>query len=408
MSEHNDGVHDGQFGGWRCLHALEEGAEHSCFCSLPPNEGEEESYELVGDRGLKNGEKKLRRLLQKSPEWRDEESRRQLAAELRAEKGDTALSKVLETKDPTALRKRHLFELCRRWGYVSSIWRAQRKSGKQASEQMAVDGNEQEPCSGLHGGSQLEQSQLEQPGSVVAPHTEQFPRKVQGPMRYKMELNGTAWWKPLLISSFNKVGAIDVPVEELERRALEWDDEGAIQFHEVMCQAWSQLERLSRTISMVYASFRREVRLHGLDRETSMRASKAPHLNQLRVRPTSVVTAVQPFLVTVFNSTLLSGQWRVREGCQEGIIVLQHMAHELQRAYEYSVTDFVAAVEEMMQAMQIYTSMLASSANDVIAIREKALSRRDDFLAERLRRISVNCSPDGNTPTYHPNLRPLS
>jgi hypothetical protein len=49
--------------GWKCLDSSHTYNGRACKCRPPPSEEEETSYELAGDPGKKNGEKKLRSYL---------------------------------------------------------------------------------------------------------------------------------------------------------------------------------------------------------------------------------------------------------------------------------------------------------------------------------------------------------
>jgi hypothetical protein len=71
------------------------------------------------------GEKKLRSLLARTPEWHNVEERTQLAdaAEASGEEGGRSLAAVLRQKACSALRKNHLLFLSRAWGYKSDVWR---------------------------------------------------------------------------------------------------------------------------------------------------------------------------------------------------------------------------------------------------------------------------------------------
>ena len=92
---------------------------------------------LLGDRNWKNGEKKLRSLLQKTSEWRSPEAREELAAKLervipsQTDDGSDyyypkmqwqALVTALRNRDLTALRKTHLLLMCREWKFMSDVW----------------------------------------------------------------------------------------------------------------------------------------------------------------------------------------------------------------------------------------------------------------------------------------------
>eukprot|EP00958_Prasinococcus_capsulatus_P013236 scaffold1343_cov369-Prasinococcus_capsulatus_cf.AAC.3 len=92
---------------------------------------------LLGDQNWKNGEKKLRSLLQKTREWRSVEEREALAAALEeaipSQTDDgaeyyypktqwNALVHALRKRDLTALRKTHLLLMCREWKFKSDVW----------------------------------------------------------------------------------------------------------------------------------------------------------------------------------------------------------------------------------------------------------------------------------------------
>jgi len=96
-------------------------------CRPAPALEEEKAYELVGDPGLKNGEKKLRARILRTPEWESHDTRTALADELDAASpdpgsSDARLARALRKKDVPSLRKAHLLALARRWGIASDIW----------------------------------------------------------------------------------------------------------------------------------------------------------------------------------------------------------------------------------------------------------------------------------------------
>jgi hypothetical protein len=88
------------------------------LCSAPPDARTQEEYELVGDPGKRNGEKRLRSLLARTPEWLSRTERERLASECGAER----LAKALRERQASSLRKSDLFELCRLWSYRSGVW----------------------------------------------------------------------------------------------------------------------------------------------------------------------------------------------------------------------------------------------------------------------------------------------
>ena len=79
------------------------------------------SWTLRGDKGLKNGERKLRTAITRRPEWRDEAQRSSSAAAADGE-GLHELAQALRCRDSSRLRKPMLFELCRLWRLRSDIW----------------------------------------------------------------------------------------------------------------------------------------------------------------------------------------------------------------------------------------------------------------------------------------------
>jgi len=108
-------------GAWRALTAA------VCFgtafrCRPPPLSREDvNSWTLRGDKGLKNGERKLRTAITRRPEWRDEAQRSNSAAVADSE-GLHELAQALRCRDSSRLRKPMLFELCRLWRLRSDIW----------------------------------------------------------------------------------------------------------------------------------------------------------------------------------------------------------------------------------------------------------------------------------------------
>ena len=69
------------------------------------------------------GEKRLKSLLAKTPQWRSKAERASSAAECDAT-GYATLARVLRNDDTSAaLRKRDMIHLARIWGYRCHIWR---------------------------------------------------------------------------------------------------------------------------------------------------------------------------------------------------------------------------------------------------------------------------------------------
>ncbi len=91
-------------------------------CRPPPNAQEDcAHWTLRGDKGMKNGERKLRTAITKRQEWREEGARGR-SADAAAAAGNTELATALRCRDSSRLRKPHLFELCRLWRLRSDIW----------------------------------------------------------------------------------------------------------------------------------------------------------------------------------------------------------------------------------------------------------------------------------------------
>lgn len=108
---------------WRCLCALHP--PPCASCTLPPSEDEEPYFEFVGDVGKKNGEKRLRSGISRTPEWSNitESSRVADLAEARGTSGGLRLAAAIRSRRVAELRKTHILFLCRTWGYKSDLWR---------------------------------------------------------------------------------------------------------------------------------------------------------------------------------------------------------------------------------------------------------------------------------------------
>ena len=88
-------------------------------------------------RAVPPGEKKLRSLLSRTPEWGSEAIRGEAAAEAEAA-GDSVMAALLRSRDASALRKLHFLALCRRWRYRADAWvprEVARKRARDASPQ---------------------------------------------------------------------------------------------------------------------------------------------------------------------------------------------------------------------------------------------------------------------------------
>lgn len=105
------------------------------WCTRAPDEADESEYELVGDPGKKNGEKRLRSLLTHTPEWDDVDERYRVA-DICDSVDQGLLASVLRRKGCSSLRKAHLIFLARTWGYQSELWcrRSERRAHLQRTE----------------------------------------------------------------------------------------------------------------------------------------------------------------------------------------------------------------------------------------------------------------------------------
>ena len=82
-------------------------------CRAPPAAAEERKYELVGDVGRRNGERKLRSLLAQTPQWRDNDERERTAALLEAAGEQNArCAAALRTRRNLDLRKGDMLQAC--------------------------------------------------------------------------------------------------------------------------------------------------------------------------------------------------------------------------------------------------------------------------------------------------------
>ena len=106
---------------WRCLDAR-HGPGPCPRCTPPPADADAERFALRGDaKSGREGEKHLRHLLARTPEWADAVAR-EAAALLAEAEGIPELSDALRKRSLAALRKRSFLALCRSWGYRSDIW----------------------------------------------------------------------------------------------------------------------------------------------------------------------------------------------------------------------------------------------------------------------------------------------
>lgn len=101
-------------------------------CTPAPPAGSEDDFELVGDPGKKNGEKRLRKLMARTAEWNGSASRATLATALEASAAahdsDTdaerlqRVAEIVRAKHSGSLSKRDLLLLARAWHYASDVW----------------------------------------------------------------------------------------------------------------------------------------------------------------------------------------------------------------------------------------------------------------------------------------------
>jgi len=107
----------------RCLDSTHAG--ECATCVPPPHPEEEASTELAASDG-RTGEKRLRALLTRTPEWNSQAAREQAAQQLLAERGTAGGSETAEAlkrRESARLRKCDLLFLARHWRYRSDVWR---------------------------------------------------------------------------------------------------------------------------------------------------------------------------------------------------------------------------------------------------------------------------------------------
>lgn len=98
---------------------------HSAFCArctAPPSQENSDQYELNGTPGKKNGEKLLRALIIRTPEWASREARETTAALFEDASGRQNLVQALRQKLCSALRKNDMMLLAHTWRYKSDLW----------------------------------------------------------------------------------------------------------------------------------------------------------------------------------------------------------------------------------------------------------------------------------------------
>eukprot|EP00958_Prasinococcus_capsulatus_P013472 scaffold1388_cov390-Prasinococcus_capsulatus_cf.AAC.22 len=102
-------------------------AGFACKCQKPPAVEKEKDYQLIGDPGLKNGEKKLRSQIIMSREWASDATRLALVQKYGEVNGMESFVTAVRNKDVPGLRKPHLLQLAREWHFMSDIWQPKRK-----------------------------------------------------------------------------------------------------------------------------------------------------------------------------------------------------------------------------------------------------------------------------------------
>jgi len=104
------------------LRCLDEKHGTSCRqCHPAPPWQEAASWELVGDPGLRNGERKLRTLLTRTREWGSSDEREAAATQLQG--ALPRLASALRSRYASALSKETMLALVHLWGYRAENWR---------------------------------------------------------------------------------------------------------------------------------------------------------------------------------------------------------------------------------------------------------------------------------------------
>jgi len=104
------------------LRCLDKSHGISCRqCHPAPPWQEAASWELVGDPGLRNGERKLRTLLTRTHEWGSSEARQ--AAATKVQGTLPRLASALRSRVSSSLNKETMLALAQLWGYRAESWR---------------------------------------------------------------------------------------------------------------------------------------------------------------------------------------------------------------------------------------------------------------------------------------------
>jgi len=112
--------------GERTLRCIDPSHDEPCqVCCAPPSHGEDSFWSLRGDPGKRNGDKKLRTLIQMTREWNSPLERAHLVHYLQNSPEFSHMGKVIEIvrrKETPRLSKMCMMVLARAWGFKSDIW----------------------------------------------------------------------------------------------------------------------------------------------------------------------------------------------------------------------------------------------------------------------------------------------
>jgi len=112
--------------GERTLRCIDPSHDEPCTqCNAPPANGEDSFWSLRGDPGKRNGDKKLRTLIQMTREWNSPLERAHLVHYLQNSPEFSHMGKVIEIvrrKETPRLSKMCMMVLARAWGFRSDIW----------------------------------------------------------------------------------------------------------------------------------------------------------------------------------------------------------------------------------------------------------------------------------------------
>jgi hypothetical protein len=138
--------------GERTLRCIDPSHEEPCTkCNAPPANGEDSFWSLRGDPGKRNGDKKLRTLIQMTREWNSPLERAHLVHYLQNSPEFSHMGKVIEIvrrKETPRLSKMCMMVLARAWGFRSDIWT--RKCFSQPFYQYPKNGSGQHTTNNEH------------------------------------------------------------------------------------------------------------------------------------------------------------------------------------------------------------------------------------------------------------------